>query len=103
MGKEGILDSWRGPLLWAALGGLLLASLAISGRAGAETAASFDARGSVEQVYATGLVPGAQVSLYDSGGGEVARKSANGLGGILFRNVAPGDGYRVGLASAGPE
>ena len=73
----------------------------IPGRAGAET--SFDARGSVEQVYATGLLPGAQVSLYDSQDQEVATKNANDLGGILFRNVAPGDGYRVGLASGGPE
>jgi uncharacterized protein len=81
----------------------LLALLMIPGRAGAETAASLDARGSVEQVYATGLLPGAQVSLYDSQGQEVATKNANDLGGVLFRNVAPGDGYRVGLASVGPE
>jgi hypothetical protein len=66
-------------------------------------AASFEAAGSVEQVYATGLPAGAQVSLYDSEGGEVASKSANGLGGVLFRDVAPGDGYRVGLTSVGPE
>ncbi|HWN73713.1 MAG TPA: CocE/NonD family hydrolase, partial [Solirubrobacterales bacterium] len=58
-------------------------------------AASFEARGSVEQVYATGLTPGAQVSLYDSEGGEVATRSANELGGALFREVAPGSGYRV--------
>jgi predicted acyl esterase len=102
---EGILDysrGWRRPLLWAALGGVLLASLVIAGRADA-AAPSFEAHGSVEQVYATGLPSGAQVSLYDSEGGEVATKSANNLGGILFRNVAPGDGYRVGLASGGPE
>ncbi|MFN8163080.1 MAG: CocE/NonD family hydrolase [Solirubrobacterales bacterium] len=77
----------------------------IPGRAGAaeEAAPSFDAHGSVEQVYATGLSPGALVSLYDSQGGEVARKSADNLGGILFRNVAPGSGYRVGLAEGGPK
>jgi uncharacterized protein len=82
------------------LAAALLAALAIPGHAGA---ASFEARGSVEQVYATGLPPGAQVSLYDSEGGEVAAKGANELGGVLFRNVAPGGGYRVGLTSAGPE
>ncbi|MDX6595731.1 MAG: uncharacterized protein QOI72_1113 [Solirubrobacterales bacterium] len=106
MVKEGILDcrrGWRGTLLWAAFGGALLASLLIPGRAGAAETPSFEAHGSVEQVYATGLLSGAQVSLYDSGGGEVATKSANNLGGILFRNVAPGGGYRVGLASGGPE
>jgi predicted acyl esterase len=103
---ERILDcwrGWRGTLLWAAFGGVLLASLLIPGRAGAAETPSFEAHGSVEQVYATGLLSGAQVSLYDSEGGEVATKSANNLGGILFRNVAPGDGYRVGLTSGGPE
>jgi len=64
-------------------------------------AASFDAHGSVGQVYATGLPPGAQVSLLDSGGQTVATKTANDLGGTLFRNVTPGDGYRV--ASGGEE
>jgi uncharacterized protein len=63
---------------------------------------SFDAHGSVEQVYATGLPPGAQVSLYDDGGAEVATKTADELGGILFRDVAPGGGYTVGLSSGGP-
>ena len=87
----------------AALGGALLASLVTSGPVGADTASAFEARGSVEQVYATGLPPGAQVSLYDGEGQEVATKNANALGGALFREVAPGGGYRVGLASAGPE
>ena len=54
--------------------------------------------GSVEQVYATGLTPGVSVSLYDGGGQVVETKSADDLGGVLFRNVTPGDGYRVGLA-----
>ncbi len=71
-----------------------------AGGAGAEeaAAASFEAHGSVEQVYATGLDPGAAVSLYDNGGQEIGTRSANDLGGALFRNVAPGSGYRVGLA-----
>jgi hypothetical protein len=51
---------------------------------------SFDAHGSVEQVYATGLPAGVQVSLL-SGSNVVATKSANRLGGILFRDVSPGD------------
>jgi len=72
------------------------------GSAGA-SAATVDAHGSVEQVYATGLPPGGQASLYNREGGEVATKNANDLGGILFRNVAPGDGYRVRLASEGAE
>ena len=73
-----------------------LVALLLPGVAGAaEEAPPFDARGSVEQVYATGLPAGAQVSLYDGEGQEVAAKSADELGGVLFREVAPGGGYRV--------
>jgi predicted acyl esterase len=79
----------------------LLALLLAPGPAAAEP--SFEAHGSVEQVYATGLPPGAQVSLYDSEGAAVATRGANDLGGALFREVAPGAGYRVGLTANGPE
>jgi predicted acyl esterase len=80
-----------------ALGCALLALLAVAADAGAEEgpAPPFEARGSVEQVYATGLSPGAPISLHDSEGREVETRSANELGGALFRNVAPGSGYRV--------
>ncbi|HEY0317287.1 MAG TPA: CocE/NonD family hydrolase [Solirubrobacterales bacterium] len=82
----------------------LLVLLLVPGLAGAaDQAPSFEAHGSVEQVYATGVTPGARVSLYDSGGQEVASKSSDPLGGVLFRKVAPGGGYRVGLASGGPK
>ena len=80
----------------AMIGCGLLALLLVSVRV--EAAAAFEARGSVEQAYATGLSPGAQVSLYDGEGLEVATKSANELGGVLFREVAPGGGYTVGVA-----
>jgi predicted acyl esterase len=79
----------------------LLALLLAAAPAAAEP--SFVARGSVEQVYATSLPPGAQVSLYDSEGIAVATRNANNLGGALFREVAPGAGYRVGLTASGPE
>jgi predicted acyl esterase len=79
----------------------VLALLLAPGSAAADP--SFDAHGSVEQVYATGLAPGAQVSLYDSEDVEVATKSANDLGGVLFREVEPGSGYTVGLTANGPE
>jgi uncharacterized protein len=67
--------------------------------ASSATAATFDARGSVEQVYATGLPAGAGISLLDSGDAVVQTRSANSRGGALFRNVQPGDGYRVRLDS----
>ncbi|HET7589927.1 MAG TPA: CocE/NonD family hydrolase [Solirubrobacterales bacterium] len=67
--------------------------------AAAAGAATFEAHGSVEQVYATGLPAGAAVSLLDGEGQEVATKDADELGAVLFRHVAPGPGYRVRLAS----
>src|SRR3954470_14521185 len=61
----------------------------------AVAAPSFNAHGSVEQVYATGLTPGAQVDLVDSAGKTVASRPASSLGGALFREVQPGQGYHV--------
>jgi predicted acyl esterase len=68
--------------------------------------AKFEAKGSVKQVYVTGLEAGAQMSLLDRTGKKVRTRKASALGGLLFRNVKPGAGYRVRLvkggASAGP-
>src|SRR2546421_6861046 len=63
--------------------------------------ASFSAHGSVEQVYVTHLGPGAQMSLLNPAGGTIATKRADAQGGLLFRNVRPGTGYRVRLSSGG--
>jgi uncharacterized protein len=70
------------------------ASLALAPAA----AADVSAHGSVEQVYATGLAPGAQATLVAPAGGRDRTRKANNLGGLLFRNVKPGTGYRVRLA-----
>jgi predicted acyl esterase len=56
--------------------------------------AAVDARGSTEQVDVTGLTPNAPVSLLDSDT-VVQTRNANFLGGALFRDVAPGSGYKV--------
>lgn len=83
---------------------LLLLFLTLPGGAGAAPAAPApEAHGSVEQVYATGLAPGAEVTLYDSGGGTVEAKSADELGAVLFREVPPASGYRIGVGGGGPE
>jgi predicted acyl esterase len=76
------------------------AALALVFASGA-SAASFKARGSVEQVYATGLPPGARTSLLGGAGRVLATRNANDLGGVLFRNVTPGGGYSVRLAATG--
>ncbi len=69
----------------------------------AATASAFSAHGSVEQVYVTSLPANAQMSLLSKKGETVATQSADSLGGLLFRNVAPGNGYRVRLTSNGEE
>jgi hypothetical protein len=57
----------------------------------------------VEQVYVTGLAAGAQMSLLGSNGETVSTQTADSLGGLLFRDVAPGKRYRVRLSSTGEE
>jgi uncharacterized protein len=67
----------------------------------AASASAFTAQGSVEQVYVTGLATNAEMSLLSSSGATVYTQDADSLGGLLFRNVTPGKGYRVRLASTG--
>ncbi len=69
----------------------------------AAAASAFSANGSAEQVYVTGLAPGAQMSLLSKNGETVSTQAADTLGGLLFRNVAPGKRYRVKLTSTGEE
>ncbi|MCW3034414.1 MAG: uncharacterized protein QOK19_92 [Solirubrobacteraceae bacterium] len=61
----------------------------------ATSASAFTTQGSVKQVDVTGLAPNAQASLLSSKGTTVYTQNADSLGGLLFRNVAPGAGYRV--------
>src|SRR4051794_23304316 len=87
----------RGGRLSAGIAALACAALVTSTSA---ASAALSAHGSVEQVYVTGLDPGAQATLLDQAGKTVATQKAGALGGTLFRNVKPGGGYRV---SAGAE
>src|SRR3954453_15412545 len=61
----------------------------------ASCAEAFSAKGSAKQVYVTGLAAGARATLVNGAGKNVATRTANPLGGMLFRNVKPGRGYRV--------
>jgi predicted acyl esterase len=63
--------------------------------ASAQARTAFVAHGSAEQVYATGLTAQATVSLIDRAGRVVATRRADGLGGVVFRQITPGAGYRV--------
>jgi len=62
---------------------------------------TFTAHGSVEQVYVLGLSPNARVSLLRPNGKVLYTQRADPLGGLLFRRVHPGKGYRVRLDSTG--
>src|SRR3954451_17734202 len=86
-------------IMGSLLGVAVLALVFVSSAFAADP--SFDAQGSVEQVYATGLPAGASTSLLDSSDQVVSTRAANDLGGILFRSVTPGDGYRVRLDTTG--
>ena len=66
---------------------LLAALLALAFPA---AAAAFDAHGSARQVYVTGLTPGAPTVLVKPGGKTVTR-AADPQGGLLFRNLKPGE------------
>src|SRR5919106_209837 len=83
---------WGRSRLWVVLAAIALACMLTTGVSAAQ---AFEARGSVEQVYVTDLPPGAQASLLNSSGATVATRAANSLGGLLFRDVAAGGGYRV--------
>ena len=74
---------------------VLLALAATDARAAAPVA-----HGSAEQVYATGLKPGARTALLDSRGDVVDRQRAGELGGVVYREVKPGNGYRLKAGGA---
>ncbi len=88
----------RGRLRLAAGAALVVLLLGLVTAAGAS---AFEARGSVEQIDVTGVAANAQMSLLNSHGKTLSTQSADSLGGLLFRNVKPGSGYEVRLASSG--
>jgi uncharacterized protein len=87
---------------------LVLAMSIIAGAAAASARAatpSFSAHGSAEQVYVTGtgLAANARMSLITPSGKALYTQRSDSLGGLLFRNVPPGSGYRVRSAADGTE
>ncbi len=57
--------------------------------------ASFSTRGSVEQVFVTHGKEGGDLELIDGAGAKVASGTTDEQGSLIFRNVAPGNGYVV--------
>ncbi len=62
--------------------------------------AAVTARGSVEQVQVTGAKHGGKLSLINRNGKALQTAKADSLGGLVFRDVKPGAGYRVLQGSA---
>src|SRR5919199_4077571 len=71
------------------------AALALGLLAATSSASAFSAHGSARQVYVTGLAPHARMALLNRRGHRVQTKRADAQGGLLFRGVRPGTGYRV--------
>jgi uncharacterized protein len=89
---------WRG--LASAVSLLVLALLPAGAQADA-----LSAHGSVNQVYVTGGQAGTAMRLLDRRGRRVSTKTVGTLGGVVFRNLPSGKGYRVRAAdgaTAGP-
>ena len=87
----------RGLLCVAVVCGLI----AVSAPA-AVASVGFTAAGSAEQVYVTGATPGQKLSLMRNGKALRTQK-VDSLGGLLFRRVAPGSGYRVRIYPHGAQ
>jgi len=86
--------------LLAALSLVLLGAAAVA-TPSARADDGFTAHGSARQVYVVGLPDGASATLLDGSGQTVATQQANSLGGLLFRDVEPGQGYQVREDSSG--
>ena len=83
---------------------MLVALVVVDGPPAQASGDGFTAHGSARQVYAVGLAAHAPVTLLDARGQAVKQEHADSLGGVLFRNVRPGTGYRVrsGGKTSGP-
>ena len=66
--------------------------------ASASAANSLAVHGSVNQVYVTGAQPGTSLRLIDRKGRKVSSRPVGSLGGVVFRRVPAGKGYRVRAA-----
>ena len=106
--ESGWFGNGGGGMLRARAGAILSGMLVMAGlmpaMAGSAAAApAFRAYGSAGQVYVLGLRPGARMSLVTPSGHALSTRGADSRGGLLFRGVPPGRGYRVRLRSDGAE
>jgi predicted acyl esterase len=83
------------------ISGVLLVGVLTTLGASAAAKPTFRAVGSARQVYVTGVTPKAKLQLLSPANTVVKTQSANAEGGVLFRDVAPGKGYRVRRVTTG--
>ncbi len=76
---------------------LVAVAIAVISPTGASGANSLAVHGSVNQAYVTGAQPGTSLRLVRKGK-VVSKKPVGSLGGVVFRRVASGKGYRVRAA-----
>jgi predicted acyl esterase len=76
----------------------VLAAITLLAPSGAAAANSLAVHGSVNQVYVTGAQPGTSLRLIDRQDRRISIKPVGTLGGVLFRRVPAGKGYRVRAA-----
>ncbi len=77
---------------------LVVATLVLAGLAAAPAGAAVTVRGSAHQVQVTGARAGARVALLNRHDRRTQRRRAGRLGGVVFRGVRAGRGYRVRTA-----
>jgi predicted acyl esterase len=94
MDRAGSARHLKGRIAMAVGVALLLAAIPATG---ASAANSLNVHGSVNQVYVTGAQPGTSLRLVRKGK-VVSRKPVGSLGGVVFRRIATGKGYKVRAA-----
>ncbi|UJA20875.1 CocE/NonD family hydrolase [Thermoleophilia bacterium SCSIO 60948] len=90
-----VVEEGRGNTSVRAFGAMVVAVLTVLTIPALASAAPIDARGSAKQVYATGVEPASKFKLVDRRGRTVGVERSSAQGGVLFRDVRPGSGYRV--------
>ena len=95
MSSAGLVRNQRRTTVAALAAALALVALL---PASASAANSLAVHGSVNQVYVTGAQPGTSLRLIDRKGRKVSSKPVGSLGGVVFRRVPAGKGYRVRAA-----
>ena len=65
--------------------------------------APFTAYGGIDQATVITATPGSQLTLLDAEGDEVASGTADEYGSLMFRELEPGDGYRVVSSDTGQD